>query len=490
MKRFNIFFYFVLFALISGCESTVPKVPTADVVIVQVNDIYEIAGVNRGKEGNLSRVQGLVDSLKKIYPQVLLVHAGDFLNPSLIGNLKDEDGEKIQGKQMVEVMNAMSFDAVAFGNHEIDLNYPTLQKRLNEMEFDMISANLLFKDSIGMRPFRQRERSISGYKNFSVKTESGIKTLSLLSVILPYNLKNYVHYEKVSAAIQTNMVGLEEKADGVFLLSHLNREEDNIMGEKFQNINLIMGGHDHYNFCDTVGSERYVTKADANARTAWIHYVSWNDASKEFLSKPVLIPINSAIKKNAEVEQVIERWNQFASQKTSVQGYEMTNVLVNIDRPLDAREESIRSQQTDFGKLICEAMASKYDTADAVVLNSGSIRYDDLILNALTEGDVLKALPFGGGIKGAYLSGADLLRVYAASEQNSGSGGYLQVLQFPKDISEYGMYFVVTTDYVSSGREKNLEFMKGFEWEQPEDLAENENDIRKILIQYVGHSAS
>ena len=135
-------------------------------------------------------------------------------------------------------------------------------------------------------------------------------------------------------------------------------------------------------------------------------------------------------------------------------------------------------------------MASKYDTADAVVLNSGSIRYDDLILNALTEGDVLKALPFGGGIKGAYLSGADLLRVYAASEQNSGSGGYLQVLQFPKDISEYGMYFVVTTDYVSSGREKNLEFMKGFEWEQPEDLAENENDIRKILIQYLGHSAS
>ena len=487
MNRLSTILYLAALFLLFSCQESVLEYPQADVVIVQVNDIYEIDGVNQGKGGNLARVQGLVDSLKKVYPQVLLVHAGDFLNPSLIGNLKDESGEKVKGKHMVDVMNAMSFDAVAFGNHEIDLNYPTLKKRLNEMNFDMISANLFFRDSAEIRAFRQNEKEIKGYKNFEINTKSGLRTLSLLSVILPYNKKDYVQYQNVNSTIQSNMIDLKEKADGVFLLTHLNRREDNELGEKFQEINLIMGGHDHYNFCDTLGSERYLTKADANARTAWVHYVSWNDNSKEFLSKSVLVDINNEIKKNIKVESIIEKWKQFSIEKTSEQGYQMSNVLMEIERPLDAREESIRSQQTDFGKLVCEAMASTYDTADIVVLNSGSIRYDDLMLNPVTEGDILKALPFGGVIKGAYVSGVDLMKIYKAGKLNEGSGGYLQVLQIPQGITEFGMYFLVTTSYVSAGREKNLGFMKDFEWEVPKDLDEGENDIRKILIEYLSN---
>ncbi|MDE0772483.1 MAG: 5'-nucleotidase C-terminal domain-containing protein [Salibacteraceae bacterium] len=490
MNRLSTILYLAALFLLFSCQEPVLEYPQADVVIVQVNDIYEIDGVNQGKRGNLARVQGLVDSLKKVYPQVLLVHAGDFLNPSLIGNLKDESGEKVKGKHMVDVMNAMSFDAVAFGNHEIDLNYPTLKKRLNEMNFDMISANLFFKDSSEIRAFRQNEKEVKGYKNFEISTKSGLRTLSLLSVILPYNKKDYVHYKNVNSTIQSNMIELKEKADGVFLLTHLNRSEDNELGEKFQEINLIMGGHDHYNFCDTLGSERYLTKADANARTAWVHYVSWNDNSKEFLSKSVLVDINNEIKKNIEVESIIEKWKQFTIKKTSEQGYQMLNVLMEIERPLDVREESIRSQQTDFGKLVCEAMASTFDTADIVVLNSGSIRYDDLMLNPVTEGDILKALPFGGVIKGAYVSGADLMKIYEAGKLNEGSGGYLQVLQIPKGISEFGMYFLVTTSYVSAGLEKNLGFMKDFEWKAPKDLDEGENDIRKVLIEYLVNSTT
>ena len=40
-------------------------------------------------------------------------------------------------------MNAMNFDLVAFGNHEFDLSYTHLQERLNESNFDWVSANVL-----------------------------------------------------------------------------------------------------------------------------------------------------------------------------------------------------------------------------------------------------------------------------------------------------------------------------------------------------------
>ena len=78
----------------------------------------------------------------------MLVMAGDFLNPSLLGTIK-VDGERLRGKQMVEVMNAMNFDLVAFGNHEFDLPYKDLQKRLNESKFDWISANVKQKTKNG-----------------------------------------------------------------------------------------------------------------------------------------------------------------------------------------------------------------------------------------------------------------------------------------------------------------------------------------------------
>ena len=487
MLNYRIISVFLVFSLaLASCSNK--QSATADVVIVQVNDIYEIAGVNEGKEGNLARVQGLVDSLKKIYPKVLLVHAGDFLNPSLIGNLKDENGEKIKGKHMVEVMNAMRFDEVAFGNHEIDLNQQELQARLNEMQFDMIVSNLFFRDSTGTKPIYQQERKVQPYKRFNIETDYGKRKLVLLSVILPYNQKPYVQYNSVDSTLSSMVPRFKNDMQDVFLLTHLNRAHDNQIGKQLGNVNLIMGGHDHYSFCDTISGDRYITKADANARTAWIHYANWNDNSKEFVVQSELIVIDEKIKKNPSVQKVIDKWLAFAEKNTSAHGYDMSNALKSFDYPLDAREESIRSEQTDFGKLTCEAMQSVFDTADVVVLNSGSIRYDDLILSPVTEGDILKALPFGGGVFGAYMSGEDVLKMYEARKLNQGTGGYLQVLQKPESISEFGMYYVITSSYMSAGREKNLSFLGDKDWEAPMQLKDSTNDIRNILINYLKES--
>ena len=39
-----------------------------------------------------------------------------------------------QGQSMVEVMNAMDYDAAAVGNHEFDFGLEALRKRVSEME--------------------------------------------------------------------------------------------------------------------------------------------------------------------------------------------------------------------------------------------------------------------------------------------------------------------------------------------------------------------
>src|SRR5690554_828535 len=100
--------YFLLALAIYGLTSCgTPKVLTQEtetitLKIVQINDVYEISSL--GGYGGMARVGHIRDSIKNIFPNTYLFLAGDFLNPSLLGTLK-MDGERIQGKQMVEVFN-------------------------------------------------------------------------------------------------------------------------------------------------------------------------------------------------------------------------------------------------------------------------------------------------------------------------------------------------------------------------------------------------
>ncbi|MGB0892404.1 MAG: metallophosphoesterase, partial [Flavobacteriaceae bacterium] len=149
MKQIKSILYFLIITLLISCIKDDGKI---DFTFLQLNDVYEIAPIQGGKFGGMARVETVHQDLLKENPNIMLVMAGDFLNPSLLGTLK-VDGERLRGKQMVEVMNAMNFDLVAFGNHEFDLPEKDLQKRLNESKFDWISANVKQKTKNGSELF-------------------------------------------------------------------------------------------------------------------------------------------------------------------------------------------------------------------------------------------------------------------------------------------------------------------------------------------------
>ena len=151
--------------LLSSCQKDDNKI---DFTFLQLNDVYEIAPIQGGEFGGMARVETVHKNLLKENPNTMLFMAGDFLNPSLLGTLK-VDGERIRGKQMVDVMNAMNFDLVAFGNHEFDVSEKDLQKRLNESNFPWISANVKLKTNEAAIPFYKeingKKESIKKYKN-------------------------------------------------------------------------------------------------------------------------------------------------------------------------------------------------------------------------------------------------------------------------------------------------------------------------------------
>ena len=117
MKQYKLIILFLFTILFVSCSSDDGKI---SFTILQLNDVYEISSIQGGKYGGMARVETVHQELVAKNKNTLLVMAGDFLNPSLLGTMKHE-GVRVRGKQMIEVMNAMSFDLVAFGNHEFDI---------------------------------------------------------------------------------------------------------------------------------------------------------------------------------------------------------------------------------------------------------------------------------------------------------------------------------------------------------------------------------
>ena len=144
---------------------------TITVTLIQLNDVYEIAPVNQGKEGGFARLAYLIDSIKLENPNTLVLHAGDFLSPSVIGNLKDDKGSKIKGRQMIEVMNASGIDYVTFGNHEFDIKEKELLARIEESTFKWISSNVYHKIDSSLLLFKPK-------KNFFKLNPKNLETIT------------------------------------------------------------------------------------------------------------------------------------------------------------------------------------------------------------------------------------------------------------------------------------------------------------------------
>ena len=273
--------------LLYGCTlmEPIPEEPfygkgIVTIKFLQVNDVYEIAPLQGGKYGGMARVAYVRDSIKERNPNTFLFMAGDFLNPSLLGNM-EKDGERIKGRQMIEVMNAMDFDLVTFGNHEFDLTEGELQERLNESTFPWVSSNVFHVTPDGAKqPFQTKlemgNEPISDYKTIFVKDSLGNEVrFGFIGLTLDSNPKEYVQYGNIYKEAKRAYDLVYPKVDFVIGLTHLTIDQDHQLAKELPEIPLIMGGHEHVSNLEREGNT-VIAKADANAISMYIHTLVYN----------------------------------------------------------------------------------------------------------------------------------------------------------------------------------------------------------------------
>jgi 2',3'-cyclic-nucleotide 2'-phosphodiesterase (5'-nucleotidase family) len=472
-----------------------------DFTFLQLNDVYEIAPIQGGEFGGMARVETVHQNLLKENKNTMLFMAGDFLNPSLLGTLK-VDGQSVKGKQMVEVMNAMNFDLVAFGNHEFDVSEKDLQKRLNESDFPWISANVKQKTKNGSKLFykeingKKESLTESFIKEFSDADGTKIK-VGFISVCIPSNPKNYVAYGNMFVKARASYAAIKDSVDVVFGLTHVKIANDKRIAKLIPGLPLIMGGHEHTSSTNFVGNVQ-ISKADANAKTVYIHRISFYKKTKKAVVTSELKEINKTIKTDEKVGVIVAKWQQVLKTKIKEIITNPEAIIYTTTIPLDGRDTPIRSIQTNLGEAITKAMSSAFNnTVDCAIVNGGSIRIDDVLEGAITPVDIFRVLPYGGAVLKVEIKGRLLKRVLDYGILAAGTGAYLQRFNAEKigekwiiknkELNINKTYTVAFSDYLLKGfdipflSDKNKEVLSIYKPKENE-LA---YDIRKAVVNYL-----
>jgi 2',3'-cyclic-nucleotide 2'-phosphodiesterase (5'-nucleotidase family) len=203
----------------------------------------------------------------------------------------------------------------------------------------------------------------------------------------------------------------------------------------------------------------------------------------------------------------VAKWTRIAEKSYASIGFNPKKLVLTSGTPFDGRETEIRRHPTNLTNMIVSSIESATPLADIAIINSGSIRVDDILQMPVTQYDILRSLPFGGGISEVDMKGNLLTRVLEDGRKNVGIGGFLHYSTSVKydsitknwlfktgPIDAEKSYRVAITDFLLTGGEANMDYLKpdnpGIKKVYPttKDTADSKFDIRLAIINYLSLS--
>ncbi|HUQ80244.1 MAG TPA: bifunctional metallophosphatase/5'-nucleotidase [Gemmatimonadaceae bacterium] len=454
--------------------------------ILHFNDVYEITPVEAGKSGGLARVAALRRALRDSFPALVTTLGGDFVSPSAIGTAR-VGGERLNGRQMVDVLNAVGLDIAVLGNHEFDVSRDAFLARMNEARFTVIAANVA--DSAG-RPFAK----VAPHAIRKVRAGGREVRVAFLGVVIPSNRPSWSRVTDPLEAARREAGLLRDSADVLVALTHLSVDDDARLLAENPDVDVVLGGHEHENYTLRRGPRfAPIIKGDANVRSVQIVTIAPPAGGRRAEVTSRLLPIVEGMSEDTSVSRVVARWVDTAYAGFQRDGFRPRELVATTPIALDGREATVRTTSSSLTELIGAAMRRDVTDAELSIFNSGAIRIDDVVPpGPVTQYDVIRMLPFGGKTVEVRMRGELLSRVLTAGDRNVGRGGFLQrtgvagdaaagwqINGAPLDLER--MYRVAISDYLMTGAEVGIEFLKA---DAPGvQVVGDRRDIRQAVIE-------
>jgi len=377
----------VALGLLSACSSTKHTGTTMpserQAFIFAVNDMH--AAID-----NFPKLAFIADSLKTIYPDMLLVAAGD----NQTGNpVNDQYPEK--GFPMIDLMNATGFDLSALGNHEFDTGQEGLINLLNKAGFSFICANVA---SDG-----QYKVKIDPYKIFTLPNGLRIAFLGLLQLgqngipdSHPDNVKGFSFRSPFETA--SEYLWLKDSSDLFVALTHIGFEEDVKLAESMPaGIDLIIGGHSHTRV-DKEQVHNGIMIAQAENKLKYGTLIRLTVSADGTIQKSTqLIDIRNSKKEKPSIRAMVDKYND--------------NPVLN---EVIATAADDFSTYEELGYLMADAQREAAG-ADIALMNPGGVRIDRLEKGPVTIKNVYQLDPFGNELVVTKLTGEEIYALLRAA---------------------------------------------------------------------------
>ncbi|MCE5314342.1 metallophosphoesterase [bacterium] len=359
------------------------------ITILHTNDLHGYV-MPRGEIGGLARIATLIRQIRSDMPNVLLLDAGDIIHGSMEDYLSG-------GIATITAMNAVDYQVVAFGNHDLDLGQTIAKNAIAAARFPFLAANM--HDANGCRWDGVSPCHILVVDGVRVGV-FGLASLETGTLHWPSMMCGIVIDDPIQTA-QTLVPELKAKCDVLIALSHLGAAEDAILAEQVPGIDFIVGGHSHNAILDWrwVGNT-LVTQAGAYGRAlgridfvitnddTGVHITSvngkngtWNDPAKAPLGKVYpelpLIPIDNSIAEDEAVRAAYMPFREKADKK-------LAEVIGNSQQALPGR--SAGAFESSAGDFVADAVRSTANSDIAVIDDVGSVSKNGLPAGVLNLG--------------------------------------------------------------------------------------------------------
>jgi len=272
---------------------------------------FEPCGCGGVYEGGFSRRSTMIDRLKKVHSNILLVDTGD---------LAFGIGEVIQFEFLAQAYHMLGYDAVALGEGDLRVGFDALNQYAKQYQLPMVVSNLKFKSPTAIREVIPVERGGLRIAFISVIAERWLG-------IVPEETRRRLTYEPPAQTLARLVPKLKKDYDAVVLLSHLGTDEREKLAGKLDGVDLWIdnGAHQWVSNPATQPSSRIQPEfcnlqqyppllvSWKNDRKIGVAGLSWKDR-KFSITVAEMIPVAREIKEDVRFLEIYDVYKYVSRQ--------------------------------------------------------------------------------------------------------------------------------------------------------------------------------
>jgi len=324
-----------------------------------------------------------VSALREDYSKdrtVFTVDAGDFIQGNSYGTMTDGEGS-------VAVMNTVGYDLAVPGNHEFDYGFDIFMERMSQLDFPVICANLVYKDS-GENIFDEYlvlEKGGARVGFFGLlTTETEVETMA-------GNMGNSTVTDPIDAARRMVSVLEKKNVDCIVAVGHLGVSRvgyttSDQLCNQVPGIDIFIDGHSHTEMEDGKVCDGSIVLEESGTVIA---------STGSYLHNVGVITYDSGkieAKLYREPALQYQRTGDAIDAVTAEVDEKLKTVIGRTEIELVGERGLVRNGETNLGDFIADTIRGSTD-ADVAIINSGGIR-TSIKEGDITLKDVYDVMPF------------------------------------------------------------------------------------------------